>query len=175
MSVYALGDHEPRIHRDAYLHPDAVIVGDVTLGAFVSVWPAAVLRADEGRIVVGDRTTVEDGTILRAKPGHDTVVGSNCVIGHRALVEAATIGDRVLVGSGSVVLCDATVEDGALIAAGAVVTPGTHVPARRMAVGAPARIRENYLVPADRINFGVESYVGRGTRFRAELRRMDPH
>jgi carbonic anhydrase/acetyltransferase-like protein (isoleucine patch superfamily) len=172
--VYAIGDREPHIHPDAYVHPDAVVIGDVTLGAFVSVWPSAVLRADDGRIVVGDRTTVEDGTILRATPVRDTVVGSGCVIGHRALVEAATIGDRVLVGSGSVVLGGATVDDGALVAAGAVVTPGTHVPARRMAVGVPARIRENYLVPADRSAFGVDSYVRRGIQFRAELRRLDP-
>jgi acetyltransferase-like isoleucine patch superfamily enzyme len=73
-----------------------------------------------------------------------------------------------------VVLDGATVDDGALVAAGAVVTPGTHVPARRMAVGVPARIRENYLVPADRSAFGVDSYVRRGIQFRAELRRLDP-
>ena len=172
MPIYALGDLEPDIHPDAYVHPDAVVIGGVTLGAFATVWPTAVLRGDDGRIRVGERTSIQDGTIVHTTSVQDTVIGSNCVVGHNTHIEAACIGDNVLIASGSIVLNGSRVDDGALVAAGAVVAPNMHVPARRMAVGVPARVREDYLVPAGRYDSAVESYVQRGKRFRAELRRL---
>jgi carbonic anhydrase/acetyltransferase-like protein (isoleucine patch superfamily) len=171
--IYALGDREPDIHPDAYVHPDAVVIGGVTLGAFATVWPTAVLRGDDGAIVVGERTSVQDGTVVHTTAVQDTIIGSGCVIGHNAHIEAATIGDRVLIASGSLVLNGSRIDDGALVAAGAVVSPDMHVPARRMAVGVPARLREDYLVPEGRFDYAVDSYVHRGTRFRTELRRLD--
>lgn len=173
MPIYALGDLEPDIHPDAYVHPDAVVIGGVTLGAFASVWPTAVLRGDDGRIRVGARTSIQDGTIVHTTAVQDTVIGDSCVVGHNAHIEAALIGDNVLIASGSLVLNGARVDDGALVAAGTVVAPKMHVPARRMAVGVPARLREDYLVPQGRYDYAVDSYVQRGKRFRAELRRLD--
>jgi carbonic anhydrase/acetyltransferase-like protein (isoleucine patch superfamily) len=171
--IYALGEREPDIHPDAYVHPDAVVIGGVTLGAFASLWPAAVLRGDDGAIWVGERTSIQDGTIVHTTEMADTVIGANCVVGHNAHIEAATIGDNVLIASGSLVLNGARVDDGALVAAGCVVAPKMHVPARRMAVGVPGRVREDYLVPEGRFDYAVDSYVRRGKRFRAELRRLD--
>jgi carbonic anhydrase/acetyltransferase-like protein (isoleucine patch superfamily) len=170
--IYALGDLEPDIHPDAYVHPDAVVIGGVTLGAHSTVWPTAVLRGDDGRIVVGARTSIQDGTIVHTTAVRDTVIGDEVTIGHNVHIEAATIGDRCLISSGSVVLNGSRVDEGAVIAAGAVVSPNTHVPARRMALGVPARVREGYEVPADRTHYAVGSYVQRGARFRAELRRI---
>jgi carbonic anhydrase/acetyltransferase-like protein (isoleucine patch superfamily) len=170
--IYALGDVEPNIHPDAYVHPDAVIIGGVTLGAFASVWPMAVLRGDDGRIWIGERTSVQDGTVVHTTAVRDTVIGNDCTVGHRVHIEAATIGDHCLIASGSVVLNRCRVDDGAVIAAGAVVVPDTHVPARRMAVGVPARVRENHEVPEGAYDYAVESYVRRGQRFRTELRRL---
>jgi carbonic anhydrase/acetyltransferase-like protein (isoleucine patch superfamily) len=171
--IYALGDREPDIHPDAYVHPDAVVIGDVTLGAFASVWPAAVLRGDDGGIWVGERTSIQDGTVVHTTAVQDTVIGNNCVVGHNAHIEAATIGDNVLIASGSLVLNGSRVDDGALVAAGTVVAPKMHVPARRMVVGVPARVREDYLVPEGHYDYAVESYVQRGKRFRVELRRLE--
>ncbi|HZZ51894.1 MAG TPA: gamma carbonic anhydrase family protein [Pseudonocardia sp.] len=173
MPIYALGDKKPDIHPDAYVHPDAVVIGDVTLGAFASVWPTAVLRGDDGRIVVGERTSIQDGTIVHTTAVRDTVIGNSCVVGHNTHIEAATIADHCLIASGSLVLNRAQIDEGAVVAAGAVVAPDTHVPARRMAVGVPARVRQNYEVPAGAYDYAVESYVRRGQRFRAELRRLD--
>ena len=173
MPIYALGDLEPDIHPDAYIHPDAVVIGDVTIGAFSTVWPTAVLRGDHGRILIGARTSVQDGTIVHTTSRQFTVIGDECTVGHNVHIEAATIADRCLISSGSVVLNGARVDSGAIVAAGAVVSPNAHVPARRMALGVPARIRADYEVPEGAFAYAVESYVARGTQFRAELRRLD--
>ncbi len=141
MSVYALGDRVPDIHPDAYVHPDATIIGDVTLGAGSSVWPGAVLRGDYGSIVVGERTSIQDGTVVHATDDKPTRIGSDCVVGHIAHLEGCTVEDRCLVGSGSVVLHDVVVRSGALVGAGAVVSNGTEVPGHAMALGIPAKMR----------------------------------
>lgn len=170
--VYALGDVEPDIHPDAYVHPDAVVIGNVTLGAHSTVWPTAVLRGDDGRIVVGARTSIQDGSIIHTTLVQPTIIGDEVTVGHNVHIESATIGDRALISSGSVVLNGATVGAGAVVAAGAVVSPRAQIPARAMAMGIPARVREGHEVPADATQYAIDSYVERGKRFRAELRRI---
>ncbi|WP_219419270.1 gamma carbonic anhydrase family protein [Pseudonocardia nigra] len=172
MPLYALGDVEPDIHPDAYVHPDAVVIGNVTIGAEASVWPTAVLRGDDGRIEVGPRSSVQDGSIIHCTATQPTIIGAEVTVGHNVHIEGATIGDRALISSGSVVLNGATVGEGAVVAAGAVVSPKAEVPARRMALGVPARVREGHEVPEGAYAYAMESYIRRGTRFRAELRRL---
>jgi carbonic anhydrase/acetyltransferase-like protein (isoleucine patch superfamily) len=172
MPVYALGDQVPDIHPDAYISPEAVIIGSVTIGSESSVWPGAVLRGDDGRIEVGARTSIQDGAILHTTHFQPTVIGDECVIGHLAHLEGCIVHDGALVGSGSVVLHNAVVESGALVGAGAVVSGGTVVPSGAMALGIPARIRPD-CVTSDMIALGMQSYVDRGHRYRAELRRID--
>jgi len=172
MPVYALGHQVPVIHPDAYISPEAVIIGSVTIGSESSVWPGAVLRGDDGEIQVGARTSIQDGAILHTTHFQPTVVGDECVIGHLAHLEGCIIHDGALVGSGSVVLHNAVVETGALVGAGAVVSGGTVVPSGAMALGIPAKIRPD-AVTAEMISLGMQSYVDRGHRYRAELRRLD--
>lgn len=172
MPIYALGTQVPNIHPTAYLAPEAVVIGSVTIGAESSVWPGAVLRGDDGEIFIGARTSIQDGSIIHTTSFQATTVGDECVIGHLAHLEGCIIGDRALVGSGSVVLHKAVVESGALVGAGAVVAGGTVVPARAMALGIPAKIRLDAVVP-EMISLGMQSYVDRGHRYRAELRRID--
>lgn len=172
MPVYALGDQVPEIHPTAYISPEAVVIGSVTIGAESSIWPGAVLRGDDGEIVIGARTSIQDGTIVHTTHFQPTTVGDECVVGHLAHLEGCTIGDGALVGSGSVVLHKAVVESGALVGAGAVVSGGTVVPAKAMALGIPAKIRPDAVTP-DMISAGMQSYVDRGHRYRAELRRLD--
>ena len=172
MPIYALGELEPTIHADAYIHPDATVIGDVRLGAFASVWPQAVLRGDYGHVQVGERTSVQDGSIIHCTPHEPTILGAEVTIGHNVHIEGAVIGDRALVSSGSVVLNGARVGAGAVVAAGAVVSPKTEIPDRRMAIGVPARVREGHEVPEGYFDHAVQSYVRRGKRFRAELRRI---
>ena len=173
MAIYALGDLVPRIHPDAYVHPDAVVIGDVELGAEASVWPCAVLRGDDGGIVVGPRTSIQDGTVVHTTSHTPTRIGADCVIGHNAHLEGCTIHDGALVGSGSIVLHRAVVESGALVGAGAVVSPGMVVPAKAMALGVPATIKPDRVDPDRMIAEGARFYVDRGRRYRAELRRLD--
>jgi carbonic anhydrase/acetyltransferase-like protein (isoleucine patch superfamily) len=170
--LYALGDVEPYIHPDAYVHPDAVVIGNVRIGAESTVWPTAVLRGDDGHIVVGARTSIQDGTIIHTTPDRPTVIGDEVTVGHNVHIEGATVGDGALISSGSVVLNGVTVGEGAIVAAGAVVSPNAVVPPRTMVLGIPARVREGFEVPSGATAYAVTSYVQRGKRFRAELRRL---
>ena len=172
MAIYAIGDRVPNIHEDAYVHPDATVIGDVTIGAEASIWPTAVLRGDYGRIEIGARTSVQDGTVVHATHDKPTTIGSECVIGHLAHLEGCTIEDRSLVGSNSVVLHDAVVRSGGLVGAGAVVSNGVEVPARAMALGIPAKMRLD-AVPEGVIQLGADMYVENGRRYKDELRRLD--
>jgi carbonic anhydrase/acetyltransferase-like protein (isoleucine patch superfamily) len=171
MAIYRLGDLVPSIHPDAFVHPDAVVIGDVTLGAESSVWPGAVLRGDYGTIRIGARTSVQDGTVVHATPQHPTVVGAGCVVGHVAHLEGCTVEDGCLIGSGSVVLHQVVVGRGATVGANAVVTDGTVVPAGALAVGVPARIREDASHP-EATEVGVAEYVANARRYRAGLERI---
>jgi carbonic anhydrase/acetyltransferase-like protein (isoleucine patch superfamily) len=172
MSVYALGERVPDIHPTAFIHPDAVVIGQVTIGQQASVWPAAVLRGDYGTITVGDRTSVQDGAVIHATAELATTIGSDCVIGHLAHLEGCVVEDGALIGSGSIVLHEAVIRSGALVGAGAVVSGGTEVPARALAVGVPARIRPDAVQPAD-IARNAALYVKNGQRYLGELRRLD--
>ena len=171
MPIYALGERVPTVHPDAFVHPDAVVIGDVRIGALSSIWPGAVLRGDYGTIIVGERTSIQDGTIVHAVAEFPTVVGSDCVVGHNAHLEGCVIHDGALVGSSSVVLHHAEVHTGATVAAGAVVRNRTQVPDGALAVGVPATIKEG---ASDRsaIAEGAALYVANGQRYKTDLRAL---
>ncbi|GED98415.1 gamma carbonic anhydrase family protein [Gordonia crocea] len=173
MAIYALGDREPVLGADTYVHPDAVVIGGVTLADGVSVWPGAVLRGDYGTISVGEKTNIQDGTVIHCTVIHPTIIGAHCVVGHNAHIEGATIGDNVLIASGSVVLNGSTVGSGAVVGAGAVVPFDYEVPARRMALGIPARIREGFEVAEGHVDLNVTMYYENAKYYRGNLRRLD--
>lgn len=162
----------PTIHPDAYVHPDAVVIGRVRLGAGSSVWPGAVLRGDDGDIVIGDRTSVQDGCVLHTTYVFPTIVGNDCVIGHMVHLEGCTIEDRCLVGNGSIVMHQVNVRTGSVVAANSVLLNGTEVPSGALAAGSPAVIKPGKARLAD-IDLAVDSYVQRADRFRRDLRRID--
>ncbi|HEX7169052.1 MAG TPA: gamma carbonic anhydrase family protein [Acidimicrobiales bacterium] len=172
MPIYALGDRVPRIDPSAFVHPDAVVIGDVAIDAEASIWPTAVLRGDYGHIEVGARTSVQDGTVVHATAELATVIGADCVVGHIAHLEGCTVEDHSLVGSGSVVLHRAVVESHALVGANAVVPNGMRVPSYAMALGVPATIREG-AVKEGSFALAVAGYVANAKRYAAELRRLD--
>ena len=172
MAIYALGDVHPSIDPTAYVHPDATVIGNISLGPGTTVWPQAVLRGDYGVITIGARTSVQDGAVLHATPAHPTVVGDDVVIGHLAHLECCTVHDGALIGTGSIVLHRAVIESGALVGAGAVVPNDMVVPSRAMALGVPAKLRPDSVDAADTLRNAAE-YVRNGERFRRELRRLD--
>ncbi len=173
MAVYALGDREPTIGADTYIHPDAVVIGDVTLADGVTVWPGAVLRGDYGTISVGEKTNIQDGTVVHCTVIDATIIGARCTVGHNAHIEGATIGDEVLIASGSIVLNGSSIGDGAIVGAGAVVPFNFVVSPRRMALGIPAKIREGYEVPQGHIDLNTTMYFENGKYYRENLRRLD--
>ena len=172
MAVYALGDAVPSIHPDAWIHPDAVVIGNVIVGAESSIWPGAVLRGDSGTIEVGTRTSIQDGSVLHTTAGFPTVVGDECVVGHLVHLEGCTIEDVALVGNGSIVLHGAIVRTGGLVGANAVVRDGVEIPGGMMGLGVPAKLRESSMGEAD-IRALADGYVAKAARYRAELRRID--
>jgi carbonic anhydrase/acetyltransferase-like protein (isoleucine patch superfamily) len=172
MPIYALGDLEPSISSSAFIHPEAVIIGAVTIGDESSVWPCAVLRGDTGTITIGARTSIQDGSVLHTTPDPVTTVGDDCVIGHMVHLEGCTIESGCLVGNGSIVLHNVIVRTGALVGSNAVVPNNMEIPSGAMALGVPAKIRENSVNP-EMIAMASASYVWNSRRYLKDLRRLD--
>ena len=171
MTLYALGDLTPQIDPAAFVHPECTIIGNVVIGADATIWPQAVLRGDQSRIVIGARTSVQDGAVIHCTHNLETVVGADCTIGHLAHLEGCTVEDGALVGTGSIVLHRAVVRSGALVGAGALVPGGMEVPSGVMALGVPAKLREG-LDPLQ-VTYPAQEYVRNCERYRRELRRLD--
>ena len=130
----------PRIDPDAYVDPQAAVIGDVTITAGASVWPFAVLRGDQDNYVtLGRNSNVQDNSVLHVTPEFPCIVGDNVTIGHRAVVHACRVMNNVRIGIGAVVLDGAVIEEGAQVGAGALVPPGKIVPAGWLVMGVPAR------------------------------------
>ena len=173
MTLYGIGEFEPTIAPSAFVHPDAVVIGDVTIGEHSSVWPTAVLRGDNGPIVVGARTSVQDGTIVHTIPWSPTWIGDEVTIGHNAHLEGGRVEHRALVGSGSIVLHRAVVGEAALVGAGALVGNNKTVPAGARALGVPAVITEG-MASFDQWSEGVAVYVEKARWYLESLRVVDP-
>lgn len=172
MPIYSLGEHTPQIHPDAYVAPEAVIIGQVSVGAESTVWPCAVLRGDEGPITVGERSNIQDGAVIHVTHIDPTIIGNDCTIGHIAHLEGCKIEDGGLVGTASVILHRAVVGSWALVAANAVVLADTHIPAGALAVGVPAKIKEG-ASNKEAIALGVEAYVHKGKMYRDEMKKVE--
>jgi len=147
MAIEAFNGITPRLGNGAWVHPRALVLGDVVLGDDSSVWPMAVVRGDEHRIRIGAGSNVQDGSVLHvthAGPysgaGFPLLIGDGVTIGHGAVVHACTIGDDCLIGMSATLLDGVVVGNHCLIGAGAVVSPGKQLPARSLWVGNPARM-----------------------------------
>ncbi len=173
MPIYALGEYEPEIHPTAFVHPEAIVIGRVTIGPEASVWPCAVLRGDHGRIEVGARTSVQDGTVVHCTREWPTLIGADCVVGHNAHLEGCVVGDRCLIGSGSVTLNRVTVGAGSIVAAACLVPEGFEVPPGTLVAGVPAKIKRTGL-EAGLTDNPVKTYIETARAHRSSLRRLDP-
>jgi carbonic anhydrase/acetyltransferase-like protein (isoleucine patch superfamily) len=123
-----------------FIAPNATVLGDVTLGHEISIWYGAVLRADKDRIVIGDRSNVQDNAVLHTSSGHPVLIGTEVSIGHGAILHGCRIADRVLVGMGAIVLNGAEIGENSLLGAGTVVTEGTRIPPGSVVVGVPGKL-----------------------------------
>ncbi|MGQ7263771.1 gamma carbonic anhydrase family protein [Vreelandella sp. V005] len=137
---------EPQLGERVYIDPACVVIGDVVLGDDCSVWPMTVIRGDMHRIHIGARTSVQDGSVLHithasdfSPEGFPLTIGDDVTIGHKAILHGCTLGNRILVGMGAIVMDGAVVDDEVIIAAGAVVTPGKHLESGFVYAGNPAK------------------------------------
>src|SRR3954466_13324680 len=149
----------PTIHPTAFVHTAATGVGNVTLGARVSVWPTAVIRGDSDTIVVGEDSNVQDGTIVHVDNGVPTTIGRRVGIGHRAIIHGATIEDDCLIAMGAILLNGVHVGAGSIVGAGAVCTEGMRIPPNSLVIGVPGRVvRQTKPEERARIQHTVDSY-----------------
>ena len=146
VSIRSFNKKLPQIGESVYIDDSAVVIGDVTLGSDVSIWPATVVRGDVASITIGDGTNVQDGSVLhvshagRFSPqGHPLTIGKGVTIGHKAVVHACTVGDYCLIGIGAIIMDDAILEDYVMLGAGALVPPGKRLESGYLYIGSPAR------------------------------------
>ena len=159
----------PVVHPTAFVDESAQVIGDVQIGAESSVWMNAVLRGDVNSIRIGQRTNVQDGTVIHVMHHtHPTAVGDDVTIGHRAIVHGCTVGNRVLVGMGAILLNGSMIGEDTIVAAGSLVTEDMVVPSRSLVMGSPARVRR--LLTDDEVRFVLES-AGNYVRYRLDYAR----
>lgn len=166
--ILALPDKTPRVSPKAFVAPDSWIIGDVSLGSEVSVFFGSVLRGDIQPIEIGARTNLQEQCIIHTSGGKSPVIiGEETTIGHRATIHGARVGNRCLIGMGSILLDDAIVEDEAIVAAGALVKLGMRVPSRTLVMGVPAKVvRELTDEEIAYLKQSADHYVEKGLMYR---------
>ncbi len=138
--IIEVNGKRPKIGRDVYVAPTAVIIGDVVIEDNASVWFGAVIRGDEGRIVIGARTNVQDNTVIHVNSKYDTLIESDVTIGHGVVMEGCYIEKGVLIGMNATVLTGSNIGEGAFIAAGSVIREKQEIPSHHLAAGVPAKV-----------------------------------
>src|SRR5436309_14242704 len=151
---------KPTLGRGVYIAQGAIVVGDVTIGDYSSVWYNAVLRGDINRIGVGHHTNIQDNAVLHLADEYPCIVGNYVTIGHCAIVHACTIGDEVLVGMGATILDGAVIGERSLIGANALVTQKTEIPAGSLVLGSPAKVvRALTVSEREQLRVSAEKYA----------------
>ena len=175
MPCYEIDGLKPVVHPDAYVHPDAVLIGDVHIGPGVYVAPLASLRGDFGRLIVHAGANIQDCCVMHGFPGIDTVVEEDGHIGHGAILHGCRIRRNALVGMNAVIMDEAEVGESAIVAAAAFVKAGMTIPPRSLAVGAPAKVVRE--LSEEELNWkvsGTQTYQELTRRSRATLRPCTP-
>lgn len=173
MAVYELGDVTPDIHETAWVAPTAAVIGNVFLAEQSSVWFGAVLRGDNEPIRIGERSNIQDNSILHTDPGCPLDIGREVIVGHRVMLHGCTIGDGSLIGIGATILNRAKIGKNCLIGAHALITEDKEVPDNSMVIGAPGKVvktlNENQIAM---LRLNAEVYVKNAERFEQDLRKL---
>lgn len=137
--LFRLGPHRPLLANDVFVAPGTHIVGDVEIGAEASIWFNCAIRGDVAPIRIGARSNIQDGSVIHADPGQPTLIGSDVLVGHMALIHGCTIHDRGFVGMGAIVMSGAVIESDGMLAAGAMLTGGKTILSGQLWSGRPAK------------------------------------
>jgi carbonic anhydrase/acetyltransferase-like protein (isoleucine patch superfamily) len=172
--LYEIDGARPTLGANTWVAPSAELIGDVRLGDDVSVWFGAVIRGDNTPMIVGARSNIQEGAMCHSDPGAPLTIGAECTVGHHAILHGCTIGDRVLIGMGAIVLNHATIGEGSIVGAGALVTEGKSFPPGSLIVGSPARaVRTLDDAAQAMLRVSAEHYVANGRKYPAGLKRVD--
>lgn len=169
----------PRIHESAFVAPGAVVIGDVEIGPEASIWYNCVLRGDVNHIRVGARSNIQDGSVVHVESdegdgGCPTIIGDDVLIGHMAMIHGCTLMDRAFVGLGAVVMNGCAIESDAMLAAGALLSPGRRVPAGQLWAGRPAKfMRDLDDAAIAGLREGATHYVRMGAAHRAMVAQVN--
>ena len=182
VTIVPIHGKAPRIHDSAFIAPGCVVVGDVQIGADSSIWYNCVLRADVSRIVIGERTNVQDGSVLHCDAPHPgdpdgapLIIGDDVLIGHMAMVHGCTIEDRGFVGLGAIAMNKAVIASDAMLAAGAMLTENKIMGARELWGGRPARkMRDLDDAAIAGMRMGVAHYAENAKAHSAALAEVTP-
>jgi carbonic anhydrase/acetyltransferase-like protein (isoleucine patch superfamily) len=162
----------PQISSSAYIDPDAVVIGDVTIGELSSVWPCVVIRGDVNWIKIGSRTNIQDGSVLHVmRDTHPLQLGDQVTVGHGVILHGCTIESRVLIGMGSILLNGAKIGEGSIVAAGTLVPEGMIVPPGSLLMGHPGKVRRAL---TDEDLASIEAYAARYVEY-SETYKSEEH
>jgi carbonic anhydrase/acetyltransferase-like protein (isoleucine patch superfamily) len=168
---FELGGRRPRVHPDAYVAPTAVLIGDVHVAKGASIWFGAVLRADEATINVGEGANVQDNAVIHCAENLPTILEPNATVGHSAQLEGCVVEEGALVGMGATMLQRSRLGKGSMLAAGAVLREGTHIPAGHLAAGVPAVVKKQLGGSSESwVGTAARHYQERAVRYRTELK-----
>ncbi|EAQ44766.1 bacterial transferase family protein [Roseobacter sp. MED193] len=171
MTLYALGAHQPQLHADTWVAPDANLVGQVVLEAGASVWFGCTIRADHEEIRICEGANVQENVVMHIDAGFPLTVGKNCTIGHKVMLHGCTIGENSLIGMGATVLNGAKIGKNCLIGAGALITENKVIPDNSLVMGAPGKVvREVSEAQAKNLTLSALHYQENMRRFRDEMR-----
>ncbi len=170
--IISYSEKQPRIHESAFVAETAVIIGDVEIGHQASIWFGSILRGDVNYIRIGDRTNIQDGTVVHvSSETHPTVLENDITVGHRVTLHGCYVETGCLIGIGAILLDGVTVGRNSLVAAGSLLTPGSVIPPRSMVMGSPAKVtRELTDDEVASIGRNVASYVELSAKYKAVRR-----
>ena len=171
MTLYALADLSPTVDADAWVAPDANVIGNVVLETGSSVWFGCTLRGDNELIKVGKGSNVQENSVFHTDPGCPLTIGENCTIGHKVMLHGCTIGDNSLVGMGATILNGAKIGKNCLIGAGALITENKVIPDGSLVMGAPGKVvRDLDAAAIAGLTASARHYQENARRFRTDLK-----
>jgi carbonic anhydrase/acetyltransferase-like protein (isoleucine patch superfamily) len=171
MTVYALGDKSPEVHENAWIAPDANVIGNVVLEDGSSVWFSSTLRGDNEVIHVGAGSNVQENCVFHTDMGFPLTIGENCTIGHKVMLHGCTIGNNTLIGMGATVLNGAKIGNNCLIGAGALITENKEIPDGSLVMGAPGKVvRELDAQAITMLKASAAHYSENAARFARDLK-----
>jgi carbonic anhydrase/acetyltransferase-like protein (isoleucine patch superfamily) len=174
MAIYSLGDRRPLLGRDAWIAPNATVIGNVILGDEASIWWNAVVRGDNDTISIGAGTNIQDGSVLHADEGVPLTLGERVTVGHLVMLHGCTIGEESLIGIKSVILNRAVIGRHCIIGANSLIPEGKVIPDRSLVMGSPGKVvRQLSDEEVAKLRLAAQGYVDNARRYRAELKPAD--